>query len=145
MELPWHFFFGVFYMDCIWCFEQELQRFRLLPKAGLRAHLYGIFVFVLVTLAWIPFNTPSVRSAERYLVGLLPPYTASFNMLILPDLMLVFFSLWLDWQEQRHKDLSFPRQWSLAAQSWSVAIAFILLFFFAGTGSDLSRFVYQFF
>jgi alginate O-acetyltransferase complex protein AlgI len=126
--------------------EQLLQRFKLLPKIGWNAKLYSVFVFLLITAAWIPFNTPSLRSSGRYFVGLLPPYSASFNILITPDLLLlVFFSLWLDWQEQRHKDLSFPRQWPVAAQSWSVAIAIILLFFFARTGNDLSRFVYQFF
>jgi alginate O-acetyltransferase complex protein AlgI len=126
--------------------EQVLQRFKLLPKGGFSAQLYSLFVFLLITLAWIPFNTPSLRSAGRYLVGLLPPYSAAFNVLILPDLLLlVFFSLWLDWQEQRHEDLSFPRQWPVAAQSWGVAVAILLLFFFASTGNDLSRFVYQFF
>jgi hypothetical protein len=126
--------------------EQLLQRFKFLPKAGFRAQSYAILVFLLVTLAWIPFNTPSLRSTGRYLVGLLPPYSASFHVGILPDiLLLTFFSLWLDWQEQRHQDLSFPRRWPAAAQSWGVAVAIILLFFFASTGSDLSRFVYQFF
>jgi hypothetical protein len=66
--------------------------------------------------------------------------------LILPDiLLLVFFSLWLGWQEQHSQDLSFPRQWPVVTQSWGVAIAVILLSFFASTGNDLSRFVYQFF
>jgi hypothetical protein len=92
-----------------------------------------------------PFNTPSVRSAGRYFAGLLPPYSAAFNLFILPDFLLVLFSLWLDWQEQHHNDLAFPRKWSAAKQSWSVAIVIILLFLFSNTGNDLSRFVYQFF
>ncbi len=138
--LFWGFLHGAYLV-----LEQLLQQYKLLPKAGLKARLYGLFVFISITLAWIPFNTPSVRSAGRYLISLLPPYSASFNLLILPDLLLVFFSLWLDWQEQHHRDLSFPRQWSVARQSWSVAIAIILFFFFTGTSNDLSRFVYQFF
>jgi len=139
--LFWGFLHGLYLI-----MEQLLQRFKLLPKSGFNAHFYSALVFLLITLAWIPFNTPSVRSAGRYLIGLLPPYSASFNILILPDvLLLVFFSLWLDWQEGHHQDLSFPRQWSVAAQSWGVAIAILLLFFFTSTGNDLSRFVYQFF
>ena len=139
--LGWGFLHGSYLV-----MEQLLQRFNVLPKAGLRAQLYSIAVFLLVTLAWIPFKTPSLRSAARYLVGLLPPYSASFQALILPDiLLLTILSLWLDWQEQHHQDSAFPRRWPAAAQSWCVAIAFILLFFFASIGTDLSRFVYQFF
>jgi alginate O-acetyltransferase complex protein AlgI len=138
--LLWGFLHGLYLV-----LEQFLQQFKLLPKDGFKARLYSMVVFLLVTLAWIPFNTPSVRSAGRYLFGLLPPYSASFNLLILPDLLLIFFSLWLDWQEQHHNDLAFPRKWSPSKQSWSVAIALILLFLFSNTGNDLSRFVYQFF
>lgn len=138
--LFWGFIHGLYLV-----IEQLLQQFKLLPKDEYKARLYSAFVFLMVTLAWIPFNTPSVRSAGRYFSGLLPPYSASFDLLILPDFLLVFFSLWLDWQEQHHNDLSFPRKWSSAKQSWGVAIAIVLLFLFGNTGNDLSRFVYQFF
>lgn len=138
--LFWGFLHGLFLV-----LEQLLQQFKLLPKDGYKVRLYSACVFLMVTLAWIPFNTPSVRSAGRYLAGLLPPYSASFNVFILPDFLLLFFSLWFDWQEQRHNDLSFPRKWSATKQSWSVAIAIILLFLFSSTGNDLSGFVYQFF
>ena len=139
--LGWGFLHGSYLV-----MEQLLQRFNVLPKAGLRAQLYSIAVFLLITLAWIPFNTPSLRSAARYLVDLLPPYSASFPVVILPDiLLLTILSLWLDWQEQHYQDSAFPRRWPAAAQSWCVAFAIILVFFFASVGSDLSRFVYQFF
>ena len=139
--LGWGFLHGSYLV-----MEQLLQRFKVFPKAGFRAQLYSSAVFLLVMLAWIPFNTPSLRSAARYLASLLPPYSASFQALILPDiLLLTILSLWLDWQEQRHQDSAFPRRWPAAVQSWYVAIAIILLFFFASIGSDLSRFVYQFF
>jgi D-alanyl-lipoteichoic acid acyltransferase DltB (MBOAT superfamily) len=139
--LGWGFLHGSYLVV-----EQFLQRFKMLPKAGFGAQLYSIVVFLLVTLAWIPFNTPSLRAAARYLVGLLLPYSASFQVLIWPDiLLLTILSLWLDWQEGRHQDSAFPRRWPAAAQSWCVAIAVILLFFFTSVGSDLSRFVYQFF
>jgi len=138
--LLWGFLHGVYLV-----LEQLLQQFKLLPKDGYKARLYSILVFIIVTLTWIPFNTPSVHSAERYLVGLLPPYSASFNIYILPDFLLVFFSLWLDWQEQHHNDLAFPRKWSPAQQTWGVAIALMVLVLFSSKGNDLSHFVYQFF
>jgi hypothetical protein len=126
--------------------EQLLQQFKVFPKSGYKARVYGGLVFLLVTLAWIPFNTPSVRAAGRYLFGLFPPYSATFSLFILPDLLLLlFFSLWLDRQEQYHGDLAFPRKWSPAQQSWAVAVGILLVFIFSQAGSDLSRFVYQFF
>lgn len=139
--LFWGFLHGLYLVT-----EQLLQQFKLFPKDGYKAQLYSIFVFLMVTLAWIPFNTPSVRAAGRYLLGFLPPYSSNFDVLILPDLfLLASFSLWLDWQERVHGDLAFLRKWSLAKQSWSVAIAILLLILFSQTGNDLSRFVYQFF
>ena len=139
--LFWGFLHGMYLV-----FEQLLQQFKLFPKAGYRAQLYSAFVFLMVTLAWIPFNTPSVRAAGRYILGLLPPYSSAFDLLIVADLLLlVVFSLWLDRQEQAHDDLAFPRRWSGTKQSWSVAVAVLLLYIFGQTGSDLSQFVYQFF
>ena len=137
----WGFIHGLYLI-----IEQGLQRFKLLPKAGFNLRLYSSLVFILTTFAWIPFNTPSVRSAGRYFLGLLPPYSASFNLLLLPDLpLLIFLSFWLDKQEQRHSDLAFPRKWSKQTQSWGIAIAIILLYLFFSTGNDISQFVYQFF
>ena len=136
----WGLFHGLYLV-----LEQMLQQKKLLPKSGVTARFYSVVVFILVTLAWIPFNTPSVRSAGRYLIGLLPPYSISFDLLILPDLLLILLSLWLDLQEQHHNDLSFPRKWSTPAQSWGVAIAILLIYAFATSGEDISRFVYQFF
>ena len=137
----WGFMHGIYLVV-----EQRLQQFKLLPKSGLKLRLYSVLVFILTTLAWAPFNTPSVRSAGRYFLNLLHPYTASFNLLFLPDLLLlVFLSFWLDNQEQRHNDLSFPRKWSASAQSWGVAITVILLYLVTRTGNDISQFVYQFF
>lgn len=137
----WAFLHGIYLVG-----EQRLQQFKLLPKSGLKLRLYSFLVFILTTLAWIPFNTPSVRSAGRYFLNLLPPYTASVNFLILPDLLLlVFLSFWMDTQEQRHGDAAFPRKWSVSAQSWGVAIAIVLLYLFTRAGNDISQFVYQFF
>ena len=138
--LLWGFLHGIYLF-----IEQLLQQSKLLPKDGYQVRLYSIFVFIMVTLAWVPFNTPSVRSAGRYLLGLLPPYSAEFNLYILTDFLLIFFSFWIDWQEQRHNDLAFPRKWTAAQQSWSVAIAVILICLFINAGNDLSHFVYQFF
>jgi alginate O-acetyltransferase complex protein AlgI len=138
--LLWGFVHGLYLLV-----EQILQQSKWLPKDGLKANLYGGLVFVLVTLAWIPFNTPSVRASLRYLEGFFPPYTSTLGQLIFPDILLIIFSLWLDWQEQSHRDLSFPRKWTPVRQSWSVAIAILLLVLFSGTGDDLSRFVYEFF
>ncbi|HJS18329.1 MAG TPA: MBOAT family O-acyltransferase [Anaerolineales bacterium] len=58
--LLWGFLHGLFLV-----FEQLLQQYNLLPRNGFKAHLYSAFVFIMVTLAWIPFNTPSVRAALR--------------------------------------------------------------------------------
>ncbi len=138
--LFWGFLHGLYLVV-----EQFLQQAKMLPRTGFKAGLYGLFVFLMVTLAWIPFNTPSVRATFRYLEGFLPPYSAAFDRLFLPDLLLILLSLWLDWQEQAHRDLSFPRKWTPVRQSWSVAIAILLLVLFSGTGDDLSRFVYEFF
>lgn len=136
----WGFLHGLYLI-----LEQALQQSKLLPKNGIRANLYASLVFISVTLAWIPFNTPSIRSAGRYFAGLFPPYSASFSLLILPDFLLLLLSLWMDWQENRHNDPAFPRKWTATAQSWSVAIAIILLFLVISAGRDLSQFVYQFF
>ena len=125
--------------------EQSAQQFKLLPKSGNQLRLYILLVFILVTLAWVPFNTPSLRSAGRFFIGLLPPYSLSFNNLIIPDLTLIFLSFWLDTQEQQHKDLAFPRKWSPPMQSLGTAIAIILVYLFASASNDISRFVYQFF
>jgi D-alanyl-lipoteichoic acid acyltransferase DltB (MBOAT superfamily) len=139
--LFWGFLHGVYLV-----LEQVLLQFRVLPAAGRKATFYSALVFILVTLAWIPFNTPSLRATGRYLSGFLPLYSASFEVLVLPDLfLLIFFSLWIDWQEQYHGDLAFPRKWSVARQSWSVAAWIVLLVLFSSTGIDLSRFVYEFF
>ena len=139
--LLWGFLHGAFLV-----MEQLLLQFRVIPAAGRKAALYSALVFILVTLAWIPFNTPSVRATSRYLGGFLPPYSAAFELLLLPDLiLLVLLSFWLDWQEQNHSDLAFPRKWTVARQSWSVAVMIIVLVLFSSTGSDLSRFVYEFF
>lgn len=146
----WHgaslaFLFWGFLHGSYLVFEQFLQQFHLLPKDGWKAKLYSIFVFTMVTLAWIPFSTPSVRAALRYMSAILPPYSAAFNLLIVPDLLLIVLSLWLDWQEQRHGDLSFPRRWTAAQQAWGVAVGIALLWLFTTSAQDLSRFVYQFF
>lgn len=126
--------------------EQSAQQLKALPKNGTRLKLYSLLVFILVTLAWVPFNTPSLRSAVRFFIGLLPPYSASFNILILPDIiLLIFFSFWLDAQEQRYNDPAFPRKWSAFAQAWGTATAIILIYLFASAANDISRFVYQFF
>jgi len=126
--------------------EQLLQQFRLFPKEGWKARAYGVWVFAAVTLAWIPFNTPSVRGAIRFLTGPASQPTHIFDLLNLPDIfILAFLSLWMDWQESRHTDLSFPRTWKPSAQAWGVALAILLLLLFTGTGTDLSRFVYQFY
>jgi len=136
----WGFLHGIYLM-----IEQLLQQFKILPKSGLKSRLYGLVVFILVTLAWVPFNTPSVRSAGRFFLEFLPPYSASFNLLFLPELLLILLSLWIDKQEQRYNDQSFPRNWSASAQKWGVATAIILLYLFSSAGNDISRFVYQFF
>jgi D-alanyl-lipoteichoic acid acyltransferase DltB (MBOAT superfamily) len=138
--LLWGFLHGLYLV-----IEQFLQQAKLLPRDGYKTHLYSMIVFLMVTLAWIPFNAPSVRSAGRYLTDLLPPYITAFDLYILPDLLLLCFSLWLDRQEQHHNDLAFPRKWTTSQQSWGVAIAVILIFLFRNTGNDLSRFVYQFY
>jgi alginate O-acetyltransferase complex protein AlgI len=138
--LLWGFLHGVYLVV-----EQFLQQSRMLPRTGLKAGLYGLFVFLMVTLAWIPFNTPSVRATYRYAAGFLPPYSTAFDLLFLFDLLLIPLSFWLDWQEQKHGDLAFPRKWLPARQAWSVAAAILLLFLFSDTGADLSRFVYEFF
>jgi D-alanyl-lipoteichoic acid acyltransferase DltB (MBOAT superfamily) len=138
--LLWGFLHGLYLV-----IEQFLQQAKLLPRDGYKTHLYSMIVFLMVTLAWVPFNVPSVRSAGRYLTGLLPPYTTTFDLYILPDLLLLCFSLWLDRQEQHHNDLAFPRKWTTSQQPWGVAIAVILIFLFRNTGNDLSRFVYQFY
>jgi alginate O-acetyltransferase complex protein AlgI len=139
--LLWGFLHGVYLVG-----EQILQHFKWFPKSRYGSLIYSVFVFCLVTLAWIPFNTTSVRAAIRYGINLLPPFSTTLNSLILPDLLLLpFFSFWLDWQEQKHDDLCFPRKWSAAQQGWSVAFAMILLFFFSQTRNDLSTFIYQFF
>jgi len=136
----WGFLHGIYLI-----IEQLLQQFKLLPKSGSKLTIYSSFVFILTTLAWVPFNTPSVHSAGRFFLGLLPPYSVSFDLLLLPDLLLIFLSLWMDKQEQRYNDLSFPRNWSVTAQSWGVATTIILLYLFSSAGNDISRFVYQFF
>jgi len=136
----WGFLHGTYLI-----IEQLLQQFRIVPKSGLKLKLYGLFVFILVTIAWVPFNTPSVRSAGRFFLELLPPYSASFNLLFLPELLLILLSLWMDRQEQRYNDLSFPRNWPASAQKWGVATVIILLYLFSSAGNDISRFVYQFF
>lgn len=138
--LFWGFLHGLYLV-----FEQVLVQFNLLPRDGFNAKLYSIFVFVMITLAWIPFNTPSLRASLRYISGFVPPYSAAFDVWIVPDLLLIFLSLWLDGQEQRHGDPAFPRKWSAVRQAWAVAVGLIVLFLFSRTGSDLSRFVYQFF
>ena len=145
----WHgaslaFLFWGFLHGSYLVFEQFLLQFNMLPKDGFKAKLYSIFVFVMVTLAWIPFNTPSVRAALRYISGPISPLMA-FNLFILPELLLIFLSVWLDWQEQRHGDLAFPRKWTVSQQAWGAAVAVVLLWLFTTTGNDLSRFVYQFF
>lgn len=136
----WGFLHGLYLIV-----EQAAQQFKLLPRNGFGQRLYSGLVFLLVTLAWIPFNTPSVRSAGRFLIGLLPPYSASFNLLILPDFLLILLSFWLDGQEQKYRDPAFPRHWRPFAQAVGTAIAVILVYFFASAGNDISRFVYQFF
>ena len=139
--LTWGFLHGLYLVA-----EQLLQQFNILKKDRLKGYLYSIFVFMMVTLAWIPFNTISVHAAGRYVAGLLQPYSKGLNPFILPDLFLLFFlSLWLDWQEKYHDDLSFPRQWSTSKQSWGIAVVILLLIIFGHTGKDLSHFVYQFF
>jgi alginate O-acetyltransferase complex protein AlgI len=139
--LLWGFLHGLYLVV-----EQVLQQVKLFPKARYSSFIYPGLVFCLITLAWIPFNTASVRAAIRYGVNLLPPFSTKVNLLILPDLLLFpLFSLWLDWQEQKHDDLSFPRKWSATQQSWSVAVAVILLFLFSHARTDLSTFIYQFF
>jgi D-alanyl-lipoteichoic acid acyltransferase DltB (MBOAT superfamily) len=138
--LLWGFLHGLYLVV-----EQFLQQSKLLPSGGTRARLYSLLVFLLVTLAWIPFNTPSARAALRYMEGFLPPYSAGLGQLIVPDILLILFSFWLDRQEQTHSDLAFPRQWTPVRQSWSAAAAILLLFLFSGASEDLSRFVYEFF
>lgn len=139
--LLWGFLHGLYLVT-----EQVLQQAWLFPKARYSSFMYAVLVFCLVTVAWIPFNATSVRAAIRYGTHLLPPFSTRLNLLLLPDLLLLpFFSLWLDWQEQKHDDLSFPRKWSATQQSWSVAAAIILIFFFSHTRTDLSTFIYQFF
>jgi len=137
--LVWGFAHGFFLI-----FEQVLQQYKFFPKTGWLAHVYRGFVFTAVTVAWIPFNAPSVRSAGRYLTALLPPYSASFNLYVLPDItLLIFLSFWLDLQEQRHGDLAFPRKLQAQTQTWVTAIAIILILLFLNTGNDLSGFIYQ--
>lgn len=138
--LFWGFLHGLYLV-----IEQVLQQAKMLPRTGLKAGLYGLIVFLMVTLAWIPFNTPSVRATFRYFEGFLPQYSAAFDRLFLPDLLLILLSFWLDWQEQKHGDLAFPRRWTPARQAWSVAALILLMFLFTGTEDDLSRFVYEFF
>jgi hypothetical protein len=124
--------------------EQLLQQVGLLPKKGWMTYAYGIFVFFSVTLAWIPFNTPSVRGAARFLSNFTSQPNRSFDLMNLPDiLILVLLSFWMDRQEVRNADPAFPRNWTVSRQAWGVAFAILLLLLFTGTGTDLSRFVYQ--
>lgn len=124
--------------------EQLLQQFRVLPKGGWMARGYAVAVFCAVSLAWIPFNTPSIRGTVRYLISFSNPPTHSFDWLNLPDItILVLLSFWMDWQESRHADPAFPRRWKPSGQAWGAALAIFLIALFIGTATDLSGFIYQ--
>jgi D-alanyl-lipoteichoic acid acyltransferase DltB (MBOAT superfamily) len=127
---------------------QEFVLNRLFPKdkdSPLRQTILVAFVFVLTSLAWIPFGASSLGSAFIYFKSFLPPY----HFAPLPDFFFfdlgfpLFLSLFIDWQEYRINNVDFFMQWKPALQAGALALVLLLLLLFSVSGTDLSGFVYQ--
>jgi len=110
----------------------------------LRSALYMLLVFLLTSMAWIPFAASSLRASLIYIAGLFA-FTAQVTSFIpVPDLLAAAsLTLWLDWQERRHDSDAFFLKWTPSAQAWGFALALWLLILFLGPQAGVVTFVYQ--
>ena len=100
-----------------------------------------LIVFVLVTLAWVPFREGSgfVQTLQvwRRLLDL--------HGWVMPDLrilILVIPSLWLDWLQWRQRDDTVFLRWPLLARSMALAVALVAIYINLNPNGS-APFVYQ--
>ena len=94
--------------------------------------------------AWIPFAAGDFLNGVIYLRGFLPPYHFTFPVTAWPNILAaLLFSLGLDWQEYRAASDIYFTVWSARAQTWAVFAALLIIALFAGSGPNISNFVYQ--
>lgn len=137
--IGWGFIHGIYLV-----FEQGLQRARLFPRTGIAARVYGFFVFLAVTFAWIFFCVPGLGAVKSYLFSSALQTSWTAPAFYFPDLLLLpLFSVWLDSREEKLKDLAFLRKWTPIQQAVGVAGILTLLLLLSSAGANLSGFVYQ--
>ncbi len=124
--------------------EQILGFPRTHETNKIRGVLSNLFVFLLISLAWIPFATSSLRASANYALGIFSFSGSISTPLPLLDILPAFAaSLWLDWQESKHNSDAFFMKWSPNSQAWGLAIAIWLMILFLGPQAGLVTFVYQ--
>jgi D-alanyl-lipoteichoic acid acyltransferase DltB (MBOAT superfamily) len=124
--------------------EQFLKFPRTHETNKWRGALATALVFLLTSLAWIPFASSSLRAAFAYFTGMLA-FTGGVTTPI-PAIDLVtaaLVTLWLDWQETKHESDAFFLKWTPAAQVWSVTLALWLLILYLGPQAGVVTFAYQ--
>jgi alginate O-acetyltransferase complex protein AlgI len=106
--------------------------------------LYMLLVFLLTSMAWIPFASSSLRASLSYIIGLFAFTGQVTSFIPIPDLLAAaVFTLWLDWQERRHDSDAFFLKWTPSTQAWGLALALWLLILFLGPQAGVVTFVYQ--
>lgn len=128
---------------CYQVLEQKLRKPRPSDSAPQKI-LSTLLVFTFVTLAWIPFATADFMNTIVYVRSFLPPYGFAFTDTTWLNIgAALLFSLALDWQEYRANSDVYFMEWSARAQTWAVFGALLVLALLAGSGPNISNFVYQ--
>ncbi len=123
--------------------EQKFRKPRP-SESVFRQILAALVIFFFVTLAWIPFASGDFSNALLYLRGFFPPYRFDFPLAAWINIAVALsFSLGLDWQEYRADSDVYFISWPVRAQAWAVFAALLVIALFAGSGPNISNFVYQ--
>jgi hypothetical protein len=88
-----------------------------------------LLVFILVTLAWVPFRAPTVSTALRYWRGML-----DWSNLRRPSIraaLVLIPALGIDWVQYRNADELVFLRWPRLVQATLLALAFLAIFLFA--------------
>ncbi len=96
-------------------------------------------VFFLAMLAWIPFQA-TLPECLDFLQGLTQPGNG-WAAVSIQSLVLIAFSMGLDWLQQRHNDELFVLRWSPTSQAIAMAITIVLVSL--ATAMNQATFIYQ--
>jgi len=103
-----------------------------------------LLIFILITLAWIPFGAGDLSRTLVFVRQATFLTSAQVEIGILVNSSFaVSFSFLLDWLESKNNTGLFFLEWSPGIQALVVTITLFILILFAGTGPNLSNFIYQ--